>query len=39
VLPKGLRDALKIGYKDPIAFYVEEDMIVVKKYEPVCVFL
>jgi len=38
VLPKELRDALRIGYKDPMAVYVEEDMIILKKYEPACVF-
>lgn len=38
VLPKELRDALRIGYKDPIAIYVEEDIVILKKYEPACVF-
>jgi AbrB family transcriptional regulator, transcriptional pleiotropic regulator of transition state genes len=38
VLPKELRDALRIGYKDPMAIYVEENMVILKKYEPACVF-
>ncbi|MHC1684932.1 MAG: AbrB/MazE/SpoVT family DNA-binding domain-containing protein [Clostridiaceae bacterium] len=38
VLPKELRDALRIGCKDPMAIYVEEDLVILKKYEPACVF-
>lgn len=38
VLPKELRKLLKIDTKDPIAIYVEEDTIILKKYEPACIF-
>ena len=36
VLPKELRRTLRINHKDPI--YVEEDTIIIKKYEPSCLF-
>jgi len=36
VLPKELRDTLHIDEKDPMEFYVREDSIVLKKYQPGC---
>ncbi len=38
VLPKELRDTLKIDHKDPLEIYVEGDNIILKKYEPACIF-
>lgn len=38
VLPKELRGTLKIDHKDPLEIYVEEDCIILKKYEPACIF-
>ncbi len=39
VLPKELRRTLNINPKDPIEIYVEDDgSIVLKKYEPACIF-
>ena len=38
VLPKELRDTLEISQKDPLEIYVDENMILLKKYEPGCVF-
>ena len=38
VLPIELRRTLDIAEKDPLEIYVEEDRIVLKKYEPACVF-
>ena len=38
VLPKELRDTLNIKIKDPLEIYVDENLIILKKYEPACVF-
>ncbi|MDD5987743.1 MAG: AbrB/MazE/SpoVT family DNA-binding domain-containing protein [Eubacteriales bacterium] len=38
VLPIELRRTLNIKIKDPIAIFVEDDAIVLKKYEPACIF-
>lgn len=38
VLPKELRKTLKLEEKDPIEIFVEGDLIILKKYEPACVF-
>ena len=37
-LPIELRRNLDIGEKDPVEIYVSEDMIILKKYAPFCVF-
>ena len=38
VLPKELRDTLDIAEKDPLEIYVDENKILLKKYQPGCVF-
>ena len=38
VLPIELRRNLNIDIKDPLEIYVEGDFIMLKKYEPTCVF-
>lgn len=38
VLPIELRRTLDIEIKDPIEIYVDGDLIILKKYEPACVF-
>ncbi len=38
VLPIELRRTLNINIKDPLAIFVDEDTIVLKKYEPACIF-
>ena len=38
VLPKELRRTLRIDIKDALEIYVEEDKIILKKYEPACIF-
>lgn len=38
VLPKELRNTLHIAQRDPLEIYVEGDMIILKKYEPACIF-
>ena len=38
VLPKELRNTLNIAQKDPLEIYVEGDTVILKKYEPACVF-
>ncbi|MEA4989102.1 AbrB/MazE/SpoVT family DNA-binding domain-containing protein [Anaerovorax sp. IOR16] len=38
VLPIELRRTLNIEIKDPIEIYVDGDYILLKKYEPACVF-
>jgi len=38
VLPIELRRTLDIAEKDSLEIYVDEDMIILKKYEPACVF-
>ena len=38
VLPKELRDTMDINEKDPLEIFTEENTIVLKKYEPACIF-
>ncbi|NLD20486.1 MAG: AbrB/MazE/SpoVT family DNA-binding domain-containing protein [Clostridiales bacterium] len=38
VLPIELRRTLGIEIKDPLEIYVDGDMIMLKKYQPACVF-
>ena len=38
VLPKELRRTLNIREKDSLEIYVEDDSIILKKYEPACIF-
>ena len=38
VLPIELRRTLDIEVKDPLEIYVSEDSIILKKYQPSCVF-
>ena len=38
VLPIELRRTLDINIKDPVEIYVDGDFIMLKKYEPACVF-
>lgn len=38
VLPIELRRTLDIEIKDPIEIYVDGDFILLKKYEPACIF-
>ena len=38
VLPKDLRRTYSINIGDPLEIYTEDDMIILKKYEPSCVF-
>jgi len=38
VLPCELRRALHINDRDPLEVFVDEDRIVLKKYEPACLF-
>ena len=38
VLPIELRRVLDIEDKDPLEIYVDDDTIVLKKYQPACVF-
>lgn len=38
VLPKSIRDNLKIEEKDPLEIYVEDDLIILKKFETSCTF-
>ena len=38
VLPKELRRELAIDEKDGVEIYVEEDKIILRKYEPSCIF-
>ena len=38
VLPKEIRKALDINFKDSIAIYTEDDKIILKKYAPCCTF-
>jgi looped-hinge helix DNA binding domain, AbrB family len=38
VLPKELRDTLDIAEKDPLEIYVDGATIMLKKYEPACIF-
>jgi transcriptional pleiotropic regulator of transition state genes len=38
VIPKELRRTLAINESDPIEIYTEGDQIILKKYEPACIF-
>lgn len=38
VLPKELRGTLNIGEKDALEIFTDEDTIILKKYDPDCVF-
>lgn len=38
VIPKELRNTMGIDKKDPMEIFVEEDKIILKKYEPGCIF-
>ena len=38
VLPKELRRTLNIREKDHVEIYVEDDLIIFKRYEPACIF-
>lgn len=38
VLPVELRKKLEIAEKDPLEIYVDSEQIILKKYEPACVF-
>lgn len=38
VLPKSIRNEMDMNIGDDLRFYVDGDMIVLKKYEPSCIF-
>lgn len=38
VIPKELRRTLSIAEKDPLEIFIDKDMIVLRKYEPFCIF-
>lgn len=38
VIPIELRRTLEIGEKDPLEIYVDGSTIILKKYEPACIF-
>lgn len=38
VIPKEIRERFDINEKDPIEIYVEGSSIILKKYEPCCIF-
>lgn len=38
VLPKELRDTMDIKEKDPLEIFVDGNTIILKKYEPACIF-
>lgn len=38
VIPKEMRTKMNISSSDPIEIYVEEDKIILKKYENTCLF-
>ncbi len=38
VLPIELRRTMDINTDDPLEIFVDEDMIILKKYEPSCIF-
>lgn len=38
VIPKEMRDKMYIEDGDPLEIYVEEDTILIKKYDSVCIF-
>ncbi|MBU3131564.1 AbrB/MazE/SpoVT family DNA-binding domain-containing protein [Clostridium gasigenes] len=37
-IPKELRKVLNIDIQDPLEIYMDGEMIVLKKYEPACIF-
>lgn len=38
VLPKELREILNINCRDPLEIYTDNDFIILKKYQPCCIF-
>ena len=38
VLPKSLRDAYNLNLKDPVEIFTDENSIILRKYEPSCIF-
>jgi len=38
VVPKELRRVLSIGDGEPVEIYVEDDKIILRKYQPYCLF-
>ena len=38
VLPMEIRNTLNLGPKDPIEIFVEDEQIILKKYQPCCIF-
>ncbi|MBQ4055371.1 MAG: AbrB/MazE/SpoVT family DNA-binding domain-containing protein [Clostridia bacterium] len=38
VLPIEIRNTMNIRSRDPIEIFVDEDKIILKKYEPACIF-
>lgn len=38
VLPIELRRVMDLDIKDPVAIFVEDDEIILKKYQPTCMF-
>lgn len=38
VLPAEIRKLMEIGEKDPVEFYMDGQNLVVKKYNPCCIF-
>ncbi|MDD2484289.1 MAG: AbrB/MazE/SpoVT family DNA-binding domain-containing protein [Eubacteriales bacterium] len=38
VLPAELRNTMGIDLRDPLELFVEDDFIILKKYQPQCVF-
>lgn len=38
VLPKELRNTLNIQEKDPLEIFVEDSDIILRKYQPACIF-
>lgn len=38
VLPKEIRDTMELGPKDPVEIFVDGDRIILKKYQPACIF-
>ena len=38
VIPKELRKTMNINAKDPVEIFVEGDKIILRRYEPACIF-
>ena len=38
VLPKSLRKAYNLDVKDPVEIFTDENSIIIRKYEPSCIF-